>query len=146
MYQPIPKYNQNYVNNLVWYMYYLKSVGSGCLHFAVLLQLIREVKEGLRLAVLNRKRYLDNVKTSLWNCSEAVVESFKRRVTYFDTSVHSVLEVLFTHNLHQPIHSRFIRRRASASTSHTEMSASVQQHELMTSKITTEHTQTNTIL
>ncbi|XP_046668150.1 mitogen-activated protein kinase kinase kinase 4 isoform X3 [Homalodisca vitripennis] len=56
-------------------------------------QLIQELKEGLRLAVLNRQRYLDNVKTSLWNCTTEIVENFKNRVTAFDASVQSVLEV-----------------------------------------------------
>lgn len=58
------------------------------------LQLIRELKEGLRLAVLNRQRYLDNVKTSLWNCKPEVIQTFKHRVTFFDASVQCVLEVL----------------------------------------------------
>ncbi|KAL1122360.1 hypothetical protein AAG570_003765 [Ranatra chinensis] len=54
-------------------------------------QLIKELKEGLRLAVLHKERYLQHVNTALCEEQNEVLETFHNSILSFDESVKSVL-------------------------------------------------------
>lgn len=56
-------------------------------------QLIRELKEGLHLAVLHRQRYILSMKTALWNVDASISAKFAAHVAQFDETVQSFLEV-----------------------------------------------------
>lgn len=56
-------------------------------------QLIRELKEGLHLAVLHRERYIISMKTALWDVDPAVSARFSTHFAQFDETVQSFLEV-----------------------------------------------------
>lgn len=56
-------------------------------------QLIRELKEGLHLAVLHRERYILSMKTALWNVDAVVSAKFAAHVAQFDETIQSFLEV-----------------------------------------------------
>ncbi|XP_049939411.1 mitogen-activated protein kinase kinase kinase 4 isoform X1 [Schistocerca serialis cubense] len=56
-------------------------------------QLMREMKEGIRIAVLHRQRYLSLVHAVLWDCEKDIIEGFEEGVKEFDRSVKMVLEL-----------------------------------------------------
>jgi hypothetical protein len=56
-------------------------------------QLMRELKEGLRIAVLHRQRYLTLIETVLWDKEKETLELHKSGVSEFDQSVKAVLKV-----------------------------------------------------
>ncbi|XP_071455786.1 mitogen-activated protein kinase kinase kinase 4 [Hetaerina americana] len=55
-------------------------------------QLMREFKEGLHIAVLQRQRYLHLIRTALWNAEAGVLRSFEDGVNDFDITMKNVLE------------------------------------------------------
>lgn len=54
---------------------------------------MRELKEGLMIAVLYRERYLDLVEKALWDCEDESLIKFREGVNEFDASIKSLLEV-----------------------------------------------------
>jgi len=56
-------------------------------------QLMRELKEGLRIAVLHRQRYLTLIRTVLWDKEEGTLDLHESAVSEFDDSVKAVLKV-----------------------------------------------------
>ncbi|XP_046391955.1 mitogen-activated protein kinase kinase kinase 4 isoform X2 [Ischnura elegans] len=55
-------------------------------------QLMREFREGLQIAVLQRQRYLHLIRTALWNAEPEILRSFEDGVNGFDISMKNVLE------------------------------------------------------
>lgn len=66
-------------------------------------QLIRELKEGLHLAVLHRERYMISIKTALWDVDPSVTAKFTAHVGLFDETVQNFLEVYLDY-LQQWVH------------------------------------------
>ncbi|XP_026682854.1 mitogen-activated protein kinase kinase kinase 4 [Diaphorina citri] len=58
-----------------------------------LLQLMTELKKGIRLAVLNKQRYLRHVSVALRAEEDSVKETFNRPIHSFDESMQRVLEL-----------------------------------------------------
>lgn len=56
-------------------------------------QLMRELKEGLRIAVLHRQRYLTIIHTVLWDKEKETLDLYESVVSEFDHSVKAVLQV-----------------------------------------------------
>lgn len=56
-------------------------------------QLMRELKEGLRIAVLHRQRYLSLIHTVLWDKEKETLDLYESAVSEFDQSVKAVLKV-----------------------------------------------------
>ena len=56
-------------------------------------QLMRELKEGLRIAVLHRQRYLTLIHTVLWDKEKETLDLYESVVSEFDHSVKAVLKV-----------------------------------------------------
>ncbi|XP_067008813.2 mitogen-activated protein kinase kinase kinase 4 isoform X2 [Anabrus simplex] len=56
-------------------------------------QLMRELKEGLRIALLHRQRYLHLVRTALWDVDKTILHSFEEPVVGFDASTKKVFEM-----------------------------------------------------
>ncbi|KAK9507691.1 hypothetical protein O3M35_007492 [Rhynocoris fuscipes] len=56
-------------------------------------QLIKELKEGLKLAVLNRKRYLDHCEIALCDSDEETRNKYKSDIVNFDESVFGVFNL-----------------------------------------------------
>lgn len=54
---------------------------------------MRELKEGLRIAVLHKQTYLCLLHTTLWDVEKQTLESFEEGITEFDNSMKTVLEV-----------------------------------------------------
>ncbi|KAL1459113.1 hypothetical protein WDU94_011120 [Cyamophila willieti] len=58
-----------------------------------LLQLMTELKKGIRIAVLNKQRYLRHVTVALRAEEDSVKETFNRPIVSFDESLQQVLEL-----------------------------------------------------
>lgn len=56
-------------------------------------QLMRELKEGLRIAVLHRQRYMTIIHTVLWDKEKETQDLYESVVSEFDHSVKAVLKV-----------------------------------------------------
>jgi hypothetical protein len=56
-------------------------------------QLMRELKEGLRIAVLHRQRYLTLIRTVLWDQEKETLDLYESAVSEFDQSMKAVLKV-----------------------------------------------------
>jgi hypothetical protein len=56
-------------------------------------QLMRELKEGLRIAVLHRQRYLTLIHTALWDKEKETLDLYESVVSEFDRSMKAVLKV-----------------------------------------------------
>lgn len=56
-------------------------------------QLMRELKEGLRIAVLHRQRYLTIIHTVLWDKEKETLNLYESVISEFDLSVKAVLKV-----------------------------------------------------
>ncbi|XP_033609208.1 mitogen-activated protein kinase kinase kinase 4 isoform X3 [Cryptotermes secundus] len=56
-------------------------------------QLMRELKEGLRIAVLHRQRYLTLIHTVLWDKEKDTLDLYESAVSEFDQSMKAVLKV-----------------------------------------------------
>lgn len=56
-------------------------------------QLMRELKEGLQIAVLHRQRYLTIIHTVLWDKEKETLDLYETVVSEFDHSVKAVLKV-----------------------------------------------------
>lgn len=56
-------------------------------------QLMRELKEGLQIAVLHRQRYLTIIHTVLWDKEKETLDLYESVVSEFDDSVKAVLKV-----------------------------------------------------
>jgi hypothetical protein len=54
---------------------------------------MRELKEGLRIAVLHRQRYLTLIHTVLWDKEKETLDLYESVVSEFDNSVKAVLKV-----------------------------------------------------
>jgi len=54
---------------------------------------MRELKEGLRIAVLHRQRYLTLIHTVLWDKEKETLDLYESVVSEFDVSVKGVLKV-----------------------------------------------------
>lgn len=54
---------------------------------------MRELKEGLRIAVLHRQRYLTIIHTVLWDKEKETLDLHESVVPEFDHSVKAVLKV-----------------------------------------------------
>lgn len=54
-----------------------------------------ELKKGIRLAVLNKQRYLRHVSVALRAEEDSVKETFNRPIHSFDESMQRVLEVSY---------------------------------------------------
>jgi hypothetical protein len=57
---------------------------------------MRELKEGLRIAVLHRQRYLTLIHTVLWDKGKETLDLYKGSVSEFDKSMKAVLKVNHT--------------------------------------------------
>jgi hypothetical protein len=64
-----------------------------CMSLMFSLQLMRELKEGLRIAVLHRQRYLTLIHTVLWDKEKETLELYESVVSEFDQSMKAVLKV-----------------------------------------------------
>uniref|UniRef100_A0A8D8PRX7 Mitogen-activated protein kinase kinase kinase 4 n=4 Tax=Cacopsylla melanoneura TaxID=428564 RepID=A0A8D8PRX7_9HEMI len=58
-----------------------------------LLQLMTELKKGIRIAVLNKQRYLRHVTVALRAEEDSVKETFNRPIVSFDESLQQILEL-----------------------------------------------------
>ncbi|XP_026810400.1 mitogen-activated protein kinase kinase kinase 4 isoform X2 [Rhopalosiphum maidis] len=56
-------------------------------------QLTCELKEGLMLAVVHRKRFVRHIQSTLWSDKEIGMKIFKERINHFDECTKIVLEV-----------------------------------------------------
>lgn len=54
---------------------------------------MRELKEGLRIAVLHRQRYLNLIRTVLWDKEKETLDLYESAVSEFDQSMKAVLKV-----------------------------------------------------
>jgi hypothetical protein len=54
---------------------------------------MRELKEGLRIAVLHRQRYLTLIHTVLWDKEKETLDLYESAVSEFDQSMKAVLKV-----------------------------------------------------
>ncbi|KAL5233991.1 hypothetical protein ACI65C_001401 [Semiaphis heraclei] len=56
-------------------------------------QLTCELKEGLMLAVVHRRRFVRHIQSTLWSDNEIGMKIFKERISHFDECTKIVLEV-----------------------------------------------------
>lgn len=56
-------------------------------------QLTCELKEGLMLAVVHRRRFVRHMQSTLWSNKDIGMKVFKERISHFDECTKFVLEV-----------------------------------------------------